>query len=237
MFSIFGQIVGCSACHADHLPEGCTWGSGVKGGLLPWQAAPHLPETHDSHPVAGWPRQDEEGLQGLLVEDPQPVHQPWVRPHRLHEQRQQLSKLLRDGLPIQAAPKPVQPHCFRHFQALGVACALLLHSGRPCSGQGGTFSGCSVDRRRLAAQCSSQCRFGFVRGSRARMVHEMQHSRCSTPQQMMLKVDVLSLPRQLSRCHLLEACPPDPERLYSQKWVNAEQVLLQLTLDSTGRNI
>ena len=119
MVGIFGQIVGCSACYADHLPEGCTWRSGVEAGLLPWQAAPHLPETHDSHPIASRPRQDEEGLQGLLVEDPQPVHQPRVGPHRLHEQRQQLSQLLRYGLPIQTAPKPVQPSSYGHLQALG----------------------------------------------------------------------------------------------------------------------
>ena len=48
------------------------------------------------------------------------------------------------------------------------------------------------------------------------MVHEVQHSRCLTPQQMMPKVDMLSLPRQLSRCHLLEACSPHAERLCNQ---------------------
>ncbi len=73
---------------------------------------------------------------------------------------------------------------------------------------------------------------GFGRGSTARTVHEPPRSRCSTPQQMLLEADVRSPPRQLSRCHLLEACPPHPERLYSQHWVNAEQVLWQLTLDT-----
>ena len=81
-------IMGCLSKHAGLSLEHCTWGGGVEGGLAPWQAAPHLPKAHDSHAVAGWPRQHQERLQSLLVEDPQPVHQPWVRPHRLHEQRQ-----------------------------------------------------------------------------------------------------------------------------------------------------
>ena len=74
---------------------------------MPGQAAPHLTEAHDSQAVTGRASQHEEGLQGLLVQVPQPVHQPQVGPHRLHQQRQQLSQLLSYRMSIQAAPKPV----------------------------------------------------------------------------------------------------------------------------------
>ena len=47
-----------------------TWGFGVEGGLVPGQAAPHLPEAHDSQAVTGRASQHEKGLQGLLVQVP-----------------------------------------------------------------------------------------------------------------------------------------------------------------------
>lgn len=66
----------------------------VEGCTAPGKAGPALPEVRDGCAVAGGAGQNQEGLQGLLVERPQPVHQPGIGAHWLHQQRQQLRQLL-----------------------------------------------------------------------------------------------------------------------------------------------